>query len=239
MIFLYVGSVGSGKSYHCVADGIAKISAWPDRFVVANFPIKFSKNGRKKEKEQRRWIYLDEFKPKDLIRISFEKKFYGKEGHALLIIDEAGLWFNSRDWNVKVDERKEWIKFFSQSRKFGYDVILVAQEERMIDRQIRSMAEYIVRHKCFNKFGWFCWLPVKMFAYVYFWSFTKFRGGLKIGILLPWVAGRYDTMKMFKMDNETLELARKYGFIEKEKEEVTGQGGAGGAGVPSASLAGD
>ena len=28
---------------------------------------------------------------------------------------------------IKGAERAEWVKFFSQSRKFGYDVILVAQ----------------------------------------------------------------------------------------------------------------
>lgn len=105
--------------------------------------------------------------------------------------------FNSRDWNIQPSERKKWIKFFSQSRKFGYDCILVAQDERMIDRQIRAAAEYRVMHRLANRFSYFKLLPFKLFFYVAFWSGGTFRGLLSMDFLLPWVANRYDTMRLF------------------------------------------
>jgi len=214
MIYIYTGAVGSGKSYHALREGLRKISSIPDRFVVANFPIKFSKNKKKAEKEMRRWVYLDnsEITPENLIRIAFEKCFFGKEGHCLLIIDEAGIFFNSRDWFVNPKQRAEWIKFFSQSRKFGYDVILVTQDLRMIDRQIRSMADFEIKHLSMKKYKWLSWLPFKTFAYVTYWMNTRFKGNVEFDILLPWVANRYDTMRLFNVPDDIKKLASEKGY---------------------------
>jgi len=214
MISIYVGPVGSGKSYHALCEGLAHISVIPERYVVANFPIKF-KRGRKGEREKRRWIYLpdEQMTVENLIKISFEKRFFGKEGHALLIVDEAGVFFNARDWQVKGKERVEWIKFFSQSRKFGYDVILVAQDLRMIDRQIRNMADFEVKHLNMNKYFWFKMLPFKMFAVVYYWMNTRFRGSLRFMILRPWVAKRYDTMRIFNLNGEIQEIIERHKVV--------------------------
>jgi len=205
-IDIYTGTVGSGKSYHALCEGLQKISALPHRIVVANFPIK-----NVSERKLKRWHYIEDMTVKDLIRISFQEKIFGKEGHGLLIIDEAGLFFNARDWNIKAEERKRWIKFFSMSRRFGYDVILIAQDVRMIDRQIRKMCEYEVKHVCANRYGWLSWLPLKTFFYVYKWSGGKFNGGLRIGFLFPWVANKYDTMKMFEIDKDTEVFAKEFG----------------------------
>lgn len=205
-IDIYTGTVGSGKSYHALCEGLQKVSALPHRIVVANFPIK-----NVSDRKLKRWHYIEDITVKDLIRISFQEKIFGKEGHGLLIIDEAGLFFNARDWNIKAEERKRWIKFFSMSRRFGYDVILIAQDVRMIDRQIRKMCEYEVKHVCANRYGWLSWLPLKTFFYVYKWSGGKFKGGLRIGFLFPWVANKYDTMKMFEIDKDTEVFAKEFG----------------------------
>lgn len=68
-----------------------------------------------------------------------------REGDILLVIDECQLIFNTRAWND--DDRAGWISFFSQHRKIGYDVILVAQNFEMLDRQIRALIEYEVLHR--------------------------------------------------------------------------------------------
>lgn len=215
MIYIYTGSVGSGKSYHALVEGLRKISAIPDRYVVANFPIRFSK-GKKGDRERKRWIYLsdEEITVDRLIRLSFEKGFFQKESHALLIIDEAGIFFNARDWMVKGAERAEWIKFFSQSRKFGYDVILIAQDLRMIDRQIRSMADFEVKHFLMNKYKWFMFLPCKVFAAVTKWQGTGFKGSVQFILFRKRVARRYDTMRLFKVDDGLKALIQQYGKAE-------------------------
>ena len=52
------------------------------------------------------------------------------------LIGEAQILFNSRDWGSNSNKRMAWIKFFSQHRKYGYNFIMIAQFDKMIDRQI-------------------------------------------------------------------------------------------------------
>jgi zona occludens toxin len=211
MIEIYTGFVGSGKSYHATKRGV-QIADAPlgEGWVIANFPIKdkvrfvakipFVRNFIKKKTVKPRWIFRqnDELTVDFLIKTSYEKGWYGKESQCLLIIDEAGVLFNARDWNVKPDERKNWIKFLAQSRKFGYDVVFISQDVRMIDRQIRSLAEYEVQHKKMNNWSFFKLFPVTVFACVSFWNGVKnVRGGLEMCVYRKSVAERYDTMALF------------------------------------------
>lgn len=217
MIEIFTGTVGSGKSYHALVRGLNKVNCIPERYVIANFPIKY-----KNKKERKRWIYTEnDYLTVDyLIEQSFKLGLYGNEGKGLIIIDEAGVMFNSRDWQIAGNKRKEWIKFFSQSRKFGYDVIMIAQDMRMIDRQIRALAEFEVKHVKANNYGLFKILPITVFLYVTYWMAGRFKGKLNMGILFPWIANRYDTMKMFDMSPAVLELASRYGIdvAESRKE---------------------
>jgi zona occludens toxin len=212
MIEMYTGFVGSGKSYHAVRRG-ALIADAPagKRWTMANFPIKpkrtfasrlpFIGHKVKKQFNSPRWIFKDndEMTVEYLIKTSVDKGWYGHESMCLLLIDEAGILFNSRDWNVKADERKGWIKFLSQSRKFGYDIVFIVQDGRMLDRQIRSLAEYEVQHKKMNNWALFKLSPVTMFACVKFWNgLRNVRGSLEMCIYHKSVADRYDTMALFE-----------------------------------------
>ena len=69
----------------------------------------------------------------------------------MLVVDEAQLLFNAREWGK--NGRSEWLSFFTQHRKYGYHVVLVAQFDRMIDRQIRSLIEYEFIHRKVSNFG--------------------------------------------------------------------------------------
>lgn len=211
MIEIYTGFVGSGKSYHATSRGVTIADAPKgSRWVIANFPIKPKKRllsslpivGKKmKQFNNPRWIFKDnsDLTVEWLINTSHEKGWYGKESQCLLIIDEAGILFNSRDWNVKPDERKGWIKFLSQSRKFGYDIVFIVQDTRMMDRQIRSLAEYEVQHKKLNNFYILKFVPVTVFACVSFWNGVRnIRGKLEMCIYSKRVADRYDTMGLFE-----------------------------------------
>lgn len=198
MIEVYVGPPGGGKSYHAVRRGLEQIYEGRDRYVVANFPITRSKPGTRKYRLEEKWIYLEDIpEPGVLVNIAERLGCVGREGAILLIIDEAGILFNSRDWLIAGEKRKEWIKFFSQSRKLGYDVILIAQDERMIDRQIRACAEFRVKHFTLNQYSIFGWLPIRLFVAVRYWAGGQFRGQLQVYPFLPWVARRYDSMRLF------------------------------------------
>lgn len=149
MIYLYTGTPGSGKSLD-VANEIYKANLI-NKTVICNFPI--NEKALKKRKNKESFIYKNnlELSPKYLIDFSKENCVKGKENQVLLIIDEAQVLFNAREWNVK--DRKEWCEFFQLHRHYGYKIILVTQFDRLIDRQIRSLVEYEIIHRKLNNYG--------------------------------------------------------------------------------------
>lgn len=149
MIYLFSGTPGSGKSLHQAK--IIYHELRKGNTVIANFDIDITKI--KNQKGQ--FIYLDNeyLIPETLIK--FSKVYFCdhrfKEGAVKIFIDECQLLFNAREWQIS--GRKEWLSFFTQHRKYGYDIYLVAQFDRMIDRQIRSLIEYEVIHRKASNFG--------------------------------------------------------------------------------------
>ena len=157
MLYLYTGTPGSGKSLH-VASVIRRAlrasarhsqGGKPVRPVVANFPINPSTCGY----SAFTYVPNDRLTPDFLY--SFARDFWGdrpvREDTIYLVVDEAQLLFNSRDWGR--GNRAEWIRFLSQHRHFGYCVIFVTQFDRMIDRQIRCLTEYEVKHRKVSSIG--------------------------------------------------------------------------------------
>lgn len=213
-IELYTGFVGSGKSYAAVKNGIAIADApMGKRWVIANFPIKpkktmFSKF-RKKKFNDPRWIYKknNELTPDFLIQESLKNGWNEKEGSCLVIFDEAGIPFNSRSWNAP--DRLQWIDFLSQSRKFGYDFIFITQHRDMMDKQIRKLCEYEVQHKKLNNMFVFKILSLfklTLFGGISFWNGMKGeRGSLRLYFYRKKVADRYDTLKLFGVNEEVPE----------------------------------
>jgi|SRR5690625_991215 len=212
MIELYTGFVGSGKSF-CATKLACNIIDAPlsKKYVIANFPIKpkktlFNKFRKKKEHELKNWIYKtnDELTVDYLINKSLDMKWNEKESSCLLIFDEASIPFNARSFHRK--DRMDWIKFLSQSRKFGYDVIFITQDARMIDKQIRALCEYEVVHKKLNNMPLLKWLSlfrITVFAQVSYWNGTNARftkGQLKLVKYSKNVADRYDTLKLFDLE---------------------------------------
>lgn len=150
MIYLYSGTPGSGKSLHQARDIYYWIKS--GHCCLANFDIdKYAIPCR----SEPQYYYVDNEKltPELLIMFSqiYFKSHHFKEGAIRVYIDECQLLFNAREWNVK--GRKEWLSFFTQHRKYGYDIYLIAQFDRMIDRQVRSLIEYEIIHRKVKNFG--------------------------------------------------------------------------------------
>jgi zona occludens toxin (predicted ATPase) len=161
MIELYTGTPGSGKSLHL--SKLIYMRLRQKRPVVGNFPISY------KGKNEYYYIEVDNVvlaDPNDLIDFALgywkAKECNPIEGHITLIIDEAQILFNSRTWNDS--KRKEWIKFFTQHRKLGFNVVLVAQFDMMLDKQLRSLIEYQTIHRKVSNFGIFGFFFAFIFA---------------------------------------------------------------------------
>lgn len=208
MIWLYSGTPGSGKSYHAAVDIVNKLKRKDKNTVIANFPIKT-------EGYKGKYIYVDnpDMTIEYLTRYARQNHYVGLEGQTLVIIDEAQILFNSRDWGTNSQKRMAWIKFFSQHRKYGYNFILIAQFDKMIDRQIRSLIEYEVAHMKMNNFFWF--LPMTFFMCVERWYGQKMKTGHQIIRYKKKIANIYNSYATFEEESLTRET---------RNESLTGQG---------------
>jgi zona occludens toxin (predicted ATPase) len=144
---MYTGTPGSGKSLHANQDVLD--ASLRGQQVIANYPIKPTKKQKRTGKLPLYWDNGD-ITVKKLVQYARKNHKRGKEGQTLLVIDECSILFNCRAFSAK--GREQWVKFFSQHRKYGYNIILITQWDRMLDRQIRVMAEYNVIHRKVNNF---------------------------------------------------------------------------------------
>ena len=149
MISLYSGTPGSGKSLHCAEKVRSHLKFHSD--VIGTFHI--NKNCLfKNSKYEYTYVNIYDLSPSFLVNYARTHKLKkGVEGSFLLVIDEAQRLFNSRTWNDK--NRNDWITFFAEHRHLGFDIILVSQNDRMLDRQIRALIEYEYVHRKVTQFG--------------------------------------------------------------------------------------
>jgi len=220
MIKLYSGTPGSGKSLHT-----AKV-IWNrlrnGKTVIANFEInteaisetfvsficrKLHLKFRTKPKKIGKFIFLSDIDmtASYLIKYAKENHKSKRENQTLLIIDECGRKFNSRAWDSK--DRMSWIDFFQLHRHIGYNVILVAQQDRMIDRQIRGFVEYEIKHRLINNFHMFGKLlgvasGGKLFIAIEYWYGVRERISAEF-FKIDRSAGIYDSFKDFTEEAQT------------------------------------
>lgn len=154
MITLYSGTPGSGKSLHAARD-IRDRLKMKNAVTIGNFFV----NRSCIPPEKRRGVYLyvpnHRLTPERLIafsrRLARHRGRRLKEGEVVVFMDEAQLLFNAREWQSM--GRSGWLSFFTQHRHFGYNIVLVAQFDRMLDRQIRGLIEYDVIHRKVSRAG--------------------------------------------------------------------------------------
>lgn len=198
MIYLYSGTPGSGKSLHAAKD-IGDALRLKRKPVIANFDINPATKG----------IERFTYKPNHELTPDFLYEFANgywknrpvREDSILLVIDEAQLVFNSRCWNQ--GQRMDWIEFFSQHRHFGYKIVFMAQFDRMIDKQIRSLIEIEVKHRKLSNFGFKGWLLSLPFMGKLFCGVSYYYGlNEKVGTswLLPFrrYTRMYDSYNRFR-----------------------------------------
>ena len=194
MIYLYSGTPGSGKSLHQAKEMITFLQR--KRPIIANYQI--SPEYVKRYRGLFYYLPFDKLEPD--ILTSFARCYWkGKkfhEGHIKLFLDESQLMFNARSWSQQ--GRSEWLQFFTQHRKYGYDIYLIAQFDRMIDRQIRSLIEYEVIHRKVSNYGFFGWILSlifggKLFVAVESWYPLSQKIGSSFYIGTPKLWNMYDS----------------------------------------------
>jgi hypothetical protein len=131
MIKVITGKPGSGKSYWATRYAVGQMKK--GRRVYSNIRINFNYKNK---------TFTNYKLDKNMIKnLKFPKD-------SLLIVDEAGFWFNSREFK-KFDI--EDFQFFSQHRHLNIDIILIVQNMHRIDKSLRELSDEIL--VCSSLFG--------------------------------------------------------------------------------------
>lgn len=174
MIILYSGTPGSGKSLDVARNIMVKVKLGQN--FIGNMIIK--KKYLKDMKGKYLYVDTDSLDPDELMEYARKFHKHGVEHQTILVIDECQKIFNSRDWQRPI--MKKWNSFFQVHRHYGFDVYLITQYDRLIDRQLRALIEYDRIHRKISNIG-FKGKLLSLFA----------GGGLFI------VAEQYYPMKLF------------------------------------------
>lgn len=204
---LYSGTPGSGKSLHAAQK--ITMAMRGGKNVIANFPINMDYFRSKKGKMPRRLGNFYYVRNQDLT-VSFLKKFskehlkHFRESQALVVIDECSVLFNPR---IDRKDRMDWITFFSQHRKYGYDIILISQSDCLIDRQIRPMIETEEKHRSMKNYGIWGWLFTEIFCNFFwvnsYWYGCKMKLSSNVFCFHKKQASLYNTYKIFDEEEES------------------------------------
>lgn len=202
MIALYSGTPGSGKSLHAAYRLIDWIRYRGN--VIGNFPVNsnyFNRFPKFKRRKFGSFYYADNsaLTVDSLRAYALSKHEPFKESQTLLIIDECASIFNSRNWSAP--DRMKWIQFFQQHRKLGFDILLISQSDRLIDRQIRAFIETEYKHRCLKAYKVFGHilntLTGGMFIALEYWYGPNLKCGSEIFFLNRRKAAIYDSFKIF------------------------------------------
>lgn len=212
MIYFYSGTPGSGKSLHVARDIYYRLNRnkkYPN--VIANFMI--NKDMIRNDKAV--FIYKDnsDLTVEFLVNYAMENHRMGVENQTLVIVDECSVIWNARDWNKSSagNTRMEWLKFFVQHRKLGYNFILISQNDRQVDRQIRMLFEYEVVHRKINNFKIGKFLPISAFIAIESWYGVNERLGSEIFTYRKKWGKFYDSYGTFELDDTLTEMIQKEG----------------------------
>lgn len=152
MIEGFEGRVGSGKSFAAVRRMVEHLS----RGLTVATNITLNWDGVVEFARSEYGVEVNRDQLVDLSHLDDEKlgEFYkwtpkGEPGApVLVVIDEAHLIFNARDW---AKTSRGLLAFLTQSRKHDTDIIFISQAMTNVDKQFRVLFQYIWRFRDLRK----------------------------------------------------------------------------------------
>lgn len=179
MEYLYTGTPGSGKTLHVAHE----ISEWLragkkvistvnidtdlcflnpfQKWYVNHFKKKPKKIKRNKKADNFYYIPIEEITPDFLYEFAAKHHVFGKEHQTIVFFDECVAIFSP---TVLAEEKdgitkwNAWDKFFRLHRHIGFDLVLIPQSRRLIQRKVIEYCEFEVKHYNRKNQGFLGWL---------------------------------------------------------------------------------
>jgi hypothetical protein len=135
----------------------------------------------------------------------YNKRCIGKvadrvERRVFVVIDEAQLFLNAREWR----KNAPWVQLFTQHRKMGLDLLLIAHHIKFVDSQARDLISYVSRVVNLQE-DWRIPLLDIRFPFPFFIYTTKprvggGRGSWRLLRFNPAISEMYDSYEIFAHD---------------------------------------
>lgn len=148
-VYCVTGKLGNGKSLVCV--GRIRDAFRKGLRVATNLDINLRAMAPKHTRNIDLIRIPDKPKIEDLEAIGkgYEGD-YNENNFGLLVLDECGTWFNSRNWQDK--DRRAVNDWFLHARKLGWHVYIIIQDISILDSQARdAIAELLVTCRRLDK----------------------------------------------------------------------------------------
>ena len=148
MIEIFEGRLGGGKSYSATVRMVDQVRR--GGIICTNVELKWENI---KKYVERKWkLHLED---DQLIKITDEQVLffhrYTPTGTpdlpVLVVLDEAHLHFNARDYSQTDKNARETLIFLTQSRKVHTDIIFISQSAYNMDKQFMRLVQFIWRFR--------------------------------------------------------------------------------------------
>lgn len=138
-VYLVSGRLGSGKTLASV--GRIRDAILAGRPVATNLDLKLEKLLPPHRRNCVCYRLPDHPSVDDLLGIGSGNDTYDESNNGLIVLDELATWLNARSWSDK--SRVAFLDWIVHSRKYGWDIIFIAQHIDQVDKQLRvSVIEY-------------------------------------------------------------------------------------------------
>lgn len=207
-IQIYTGTPGSGKSLHAAREIRYNLNSLRPRPVIANFEL--SEQAPVKRRDLFHYVPNSALRVEDLqgYAVDYWESHGGRliEDYIDVYLDEAQILWNARSWSAK--DRLGWLEFLSQSRKYGYRIVFIAQSAQMIDNQFRMLIEQEVNHRRVSQFGLGGWLMA-----------LPFRGRLLLAVKTAFQIKERIGSQWFLASKRDWEMYDSYKRFDPEKSD--------------------
>jgi len=134
-VFILTGKLGAGKTLCAV--GKMRDALLENKRVATNIDLWLENLINVDSKRCEVLRLPDKINAEAIDSIGMGSDKFGEEHNGLMVLDEGGLMFNSRDYRQQ--HIKDFIQWMVHARKKRWDIILIIQHVEALDKQIRDM----------------------------------------------------------------------------------------------------